>query len=194
MRFRLKRSRAKLDALAEAAKMRHALRLRWLDEADRTQSQATTRGPEPPEPPEPDVWQPWITDAASRRMAKAIINLTPDFYTPQERTTMSDEIKVGDTVRSELNPRYKTTVLGVHGDWLWLRQADRSAFTSLRQGWRKVKTPTPCPEGWANVSADGVGPWYLTREAAVRNATSFDIGVLHLSPNGDCEFIRTEEL
>lgn len=123
MRFRRKRARAVLETLDEAAKMRHALRLRWLDEAERTQSQAATQEPEPqdatspwmqqvegdwdpdyrsrrpfvtnrPSLPNPDRWVDFISDAGWERMAKAIINLTPDpdFYTPQERKPMNDEI------------------------------------------------------------------------------------------------------
>lgn len=228
MRFRRKRARAVLETLDEAAKMRHALRLRWLDEAERTQSPATTQEPEPQDATSPwmqqveGVWDPdyrsrrpfatnrpslpnpdlvdFISDAGWKRMAKAIINLTPDpSHTPQERTAMSDEIKVGDTVRpadTTLDHRAEAAVLAIHGEWLWLTMPGCRAFTRERRHWRKVNTPTPCPEGWANVYPEDIGPWHSTRADADfdRRPAPHRIGVLHLSPNGDTEFIRTEEL
>lgn len=64
--------------------------------------------------------------------------------------------------------------------------------------WRKMKTPTPCPDRWANVYPERICSWYSGRREAEAGADLGTIpgriGVLHLSPNGDCEFIRTEEL
>lgn len=109
------------------------------------------------------------------------------------KVVMDDEIKAGDMVEYPLSTvLYR--VLATFGDWLWLETPDGSPVTQQSDGWRKVKTPTPCPEGWANVSADGFGPCWPTCGAADAYATPNRIGVLHLSPNGDCEFIRTEEL
>ena len=223
MRFRRKSA---LEAPDEAAKLRHDLRLRWLDEAEQAANHenehphvdtpAFTATPEAPSEYDPDyrsrrpyigkepqtvtadMWSPWITDAAMTRMAKAIINLTPDpdFYTPQERTTMNDEIKAGDTVRQwHLGTQYR--VLAVEGEWLWLQGREDSEddypLTPVTGEVRAFRKLTPCPEGWANVYPEFIS-WHSTKEAAVSSAARRCIGVLHLLPSGDTEFIRTEEL
>lgn len=105
---------------------------------------------------------------------------------------MNDEIKVGDTVMWLLPVLYR--VLATFGDWLWLETPDGSPVTQRSDGWRKVKAPTPCPEAWMNVYPISVALECPTRESADGHAALNRIGVLHLSPNGDCEFIRTEEL
>ena len=118
----------------------------------------------------------------------------------------NDEIKVGDTVRQwHLGTQYR--VLAVEGEWLWLQGREDSEddypLTPVTGEVRAFRKLTPCPEGWANVSAVGFGPCWPTREVADSYASpnrtdSYAspnrIGVIHLSPNGDCEFIRTEEL
>lgn len=208
MRFRRKSA---LEALDEAAKLRHDLRLRWLDEAERTQSQAATLEPEPSEYdpdyrsrrpfatnrpifPNPDRWGDFISDAGWKRMAKAIINPTPG---PQERITMNDEIKAGDMVRQwHLGTQYR--VLAVEGEWLWLQGREGSEddypLTPVTGEVRAFRKLTPCPELWANVYPHIGAPPCSTRAEAMISAGADRIGVLHLSPNGDCEFIRTEEL
>ena len=110
-------------------------------------------------------------------------------------TTDDDEIKVGDTV--ELHDALgRLEVLATNrpgGRWLWVYSGDRPPFTISTDDCRKVKPPTPCPEGWANVYPEFIS-WHSTKEAAVSSAARRCIGVLHLLPSGDTEFIRTEEL
>lgn len=107
---------------------------------------------------------------------------------------MNDEIKVGDTVESDSYQGSKAIVIAVDAGWLWLNWgAGGSHFTVRAALWRKVKPPTPCPEGWANVYPEFIS-WHSTKEAAVSSAARRCIGVLHLLPSGDTEFIRTEEL
>lgn len=108
---------------------------------------------------------------------------------------MTDEIKVGDTVRDVRYPVMpQVTVIGVHKGLLWLLPSLGHTVVGYADDWRKVKTPTPCPELWANVYPHICAPPCSTRAEANRSAGANRIGVLHLSPNGDCEFIRTEEL
>lgn len=110
---------------------------------------------------------------------------------------MDNDIKVGDTVEHPGYPdRPPATVIWVHDGELWLLTQGGWTEVCWVGDWRKVKTPTLCPEGWANVYPKWVGSWFPTRERAEQDhhiSRPARIGVIHLSPNGDCEFIRTEE-
>lgn len=108
---------------------------------------------------------------------------------------MNDEIKVGDTVMFDGWPAGRATVLEVHGA-LRVRLPGGRTEVHWMEDCYKVQASTLCPERWANVTPDGIGPWYRTRESADAHddVARSRIGVIHLSPNGDCEFIRTEEL
>lgn len=109
---------------------------------------------------------------------------------------MDDEFKVGDTVERPGIPEELMVIatFGREGRWLWVAPEGCLPFTVHRGDVRKVKTPTPCPELWANVYPHIGAPPCSTRAEALISAGADRIGVIHLSPNGDCEFIRTEEL